>query len=431
MLPGATPHHAEYRLVLPPKRSARARLRGLFSLVSGASAALDELADQSMEIHAKNVLLENRLADLERASEALRERDEWLGLALDAGRVGIWRWDVGTRRLRCSAGVAKMLGLPDTDETTAEEWISAIHPHDRARVDATLREATARGEALDVEYRVVRRDTVGWVRTKGRVIVGANGRPERALGTVVDVTEQKQLEARLRFADRLISAGTLAAGVGHEINNPLAYVFGNVELLARWVRGDPALEARFGKPLADVKEGLGRIRDIVRDLRTFARPEEDHTRIVDLQEVCDAAIRIVSPVVQRRATLETEYDPQAPKVEVNESRLAQVVVNLLMNATHAMPERPVSACRIVVRTRMNGERVILEVQDNGDGIAPEVLPRIFDPFFTTKEPTVGTGLGLSICHGIVASLGGSIDVETEVGHGTTFRVTLPATRSAA
>ena len=425
-----TPRSGVYRLVLPRRTSLRARARMVLSLLTGARATLDELAEQSQEINEKNIELEQQLAELRRTTDALRERDEWLGLAIDAGRIGIWRWDVARRTLKWSAGVALILGLPDVGESEAEAWIAAIHPDDRGRVAESMLDAGARG-LIDVEYRVLRAGETRWLRSRGRVLRDDDGAPRYALGTVADITEQRQLEGRLRLADRLISAGTLAAGVAHEINNPLAYVLGNVELMRLAVDDDPAAAVRFGRSLADMADGLERIRSIVRDLRTFARPEQSDVRAVDPRDVCDAAIRIVTPVVRHRARVETDYAADTPHVEANESRLGQVIVNLVLNASHAMPEdRSATEGVIRVRTRAVDRAAVIDVEDNGVGIPPEVLPRIFDPFFTTKGSADGTGLGLSICHGIVASLGGRIDVDSARDRGTRFTITLSRANAA-
>ena len=428
---GATPHHARYALVLPPDRSRLARARRVLRvlrLAGGTAAALDELEQQATEIAAKNAALAQQLVETEQAAAALREREAWLEAALDAGRVGIWHWDPSTGRVRLSMGLGQMFGLPGRDEIAIEAWTERIHPDDREAITRVVREAVERGEPFEAEYRIFRPSgEIAWVQVKGQVATDRATRQRQVFGTVLDQTEKKLVDAKLRSADRLIAAGTLAAGVAHEINNPLTYVLGNVELIGRRLRDMPAVEPLVRDSLAQMIDGLERIRDVVADLRAFSRPEEDVVARIALRTVCDAAIRIVSSLVRHRASVTTAYADDTPAVIANESRLGQVLINLIVNASHAMPDRPATDNQIVVRTRRlpTGEAAI-EVEDNGTGISPDVLPRLFDPFFTTKAVGEGTGLGLAVCQSIVEPLHGRIDVDTTPGAGTRFSVVLPA-----
>ncbi|MEM6293709.1 MAG: response regulator [Myxococcota bacterium] len=256
---------------------------------------------------------------------------------------------------------------------------------------------------------------------------------ERAMFTMLeDITEQRQLQASLQQADRLASVGSMAAGVAHEINNPLAYVVTNLELLQEAVGTasglDAALRRRLESTLADAVEGSQRVRHIVGDLRRFARTEDededDVDEAVDLHAALDSAIDIADNEIKHRARLRREHG-DIPAVRGPEGRLTQVLVNLLVNAAHAVYESSGARKEIVVRTGVaNSGDVELTIEDSGIGIPAEILDRIFDPFFTTKPQGVGTGLGLSICHGIVTRIGGSISVQSVVGKGTTFTITL-------
>ena len=235
-----------------------------------------------------------------------------------------------------------------------------------------------------------------------------------------DLTERKLLEGRLRAADRMASLGTLAAGVAHEINNPLAYVLAHLELL-RGAVADPALTDEIDR----AREGAERVRAVVRDLKMFSRADEEAPRSVDVHRVLDSAIDMAQNEIRHRARLVREYGT-LPPARATEARLGQVFLNLLVNAAQAIEEGAADRNEIRVRTQAAGESVVVEVRDSGCGMAPSVRERIFDPFFTTKPVGVGTGLGLSIVHGIVTTFGGRIEVESEVGRGTCFRLTLPA-----
>jgi signal transduction histidine kinase len=266
---------------------------------------------------------------------------------------------------------------------------------------------------------------------------------ERELRETAARAEQAKMRDRLMISERMASAGTLAAGVAHEINNPLAIAILNVsqtidaltritaiadELRARGSRGAATLGghmAELGEPLKDVREALDRIRDIVRDVKLFSRPDDEVTSSVDLRRVADSSARMAWNEIRHRARLVKQYG-EVPLVHANESRLGQVLLNLLVNAAQALPEGHAEDHEIRVTTRTDeGGEAIVEVTDTGCGMSKEIAARIFDPFFTTKPVGIGTGLGLAICHGIVTDLGGRIEVASEVGKGTLFRVLLP------
>jgi PAS domain S-box-containing protein len=243
-----------------------------------------------------------------------------------------------------------------------------------------------------------------------------------------DVTERKELETRLVQADRLAALGTMAAGVAHEINNPLAYVMLNLEWIARKlpaVAQDPSSMDALMEMLQEARQGAERVSNIVRDLRSFSRADGESRRHVDLGMVVQSAVKIAGHEIRRRSRVSTAIEPTRP-VWANEGRLEQVVINLLLNAAQAMPESSAAQNEIRVSVRPEGEtHAVLEVSDNGQGIPPDVQARIFDPFFTTKPSGVGTGLGLSVSHSIVASLGGTITAYSQPDEGTTFRVVIP------
>jgi signal transduction histidine kinase/CheY-like chemotaxis protein len=241
----------------------------------------------------------------------------------------------------------------------------------------------------------------------------------------------RESERRLALTARLASVGTLAAGVAHEINNPLAFVTANLgwldeQLAAATPARLDAARARLREALAEAISGAERIRDVVQGLRRFARPSEDGPRErVDLRRELETAIGIARHQVGPRAQLRIAIPDTLPAVEAKQHEVGQVVVNLLVNAAQAIPEGRAAEHEVRVSAGAEGGRVVIEVADTGCGIPPEVLPRIFDPFFTTRAASGGTGLGLAISHGIVTGMGGTVAVESVVGRGTTFRVTLP------
>ncbi len=233
--------------------------------------------------------------------------------------------------------------------------------------------------------------------------------------------ERRWMEQQLHLSDRLAQIGALAAGVGHEINNPLAYVDANLKYAIDELRArDEGHLAQVLAALQDAREGTGHVAVIARDLKTFTRGDDETVGAVALLPVLESAISMSRHELKHRAEVVREFRG-APLVEGNAVRIGQVFLNLFVNAAQAITTTPgVIRCA----AREEGDHVIVEIHDSGSGIAPEHQQRLFEPFFTTKPVGVGTGLGLAVCKRIVGSLGGSIEVESELGRGTCFRVRL-------
>jgi two-component system NtrC family sensor kinase len=262
-----------------------------------------------------------------------------------------------------------------------------------------------------------------------------------------------QAHEQLVQSEKLASIGLLAAGVAHEINNPVGFVLSNFgslekyvanlfELIEAYQRAEPKLAPALALELAtlrerieldylkedltalmqETKDGIGRIRRIVQDLKNFSHVDDAQDwQLVDLREGIESTLNIVNNEVKYKADVIKDYGPMAP-VQCVPSEINQVVMNLTVNAAHAIgTERG----RITIRTGQDGDQAWFEVEDTGCGISPENLTRVFDPFFTTKPVGKGTGLGLSLSYGIVQKHRGQITIKSDVGKGTTFRVTLP------
>jgi signal transduction histidine kinase len=275
-----------------------------------------------------------------------------------------------------------------------------------------------------------------------------------------EVSERRHLQGQLVQSEKLASVGQLAAGVAHEINNPIGYIFSNFgtlegyvgqlfEMLAEYERaeasvGAPEVAARlrmlreqveleFLKEdipvlMRESKQGIVRVRQIVQDLKDFSRADTNQDwQWADLHAGIDSTLNVIAGEVKYKADLVKAYG-DIPDIQCLPSQINQVVMNLVVNAAQAMGEA--RGC-ITIRSGVAGEQVWLEVADNGSGIPPQTLQRIFEPFFTTKPVGQGTGLGLSLSYGIVQKHGGRIEVDSVVGQGTTFRVTLPIRRPVA
>jgi two-component system cell cycle sensor histidine kinase/response regulator CckA len=318
--------------------------------------------------------------------------------------------------------LARLLGHGEASTIRGATIDDLLHPDDRAQVPTTL--------AFDDERGPPPLAILRWRRGDGRLVeteaVVVPIRFGGAAGVAVvarDVTEANLLRARLSRADRLAALGTLAAGVAHEINNPLAYLMASLETALRALRRPKptSVDHLIDRAL----DGARRVRRIVRDLRLFSSPDDAQLAPIDLHAVLDSAENLCTGEIKHRAQLDKNYQP-VPAVLGDEIRLGQVFVNILVNAAHAISADRTDG-HIAIRTYTTEDgHARIEIADNGVGIPAEQVPHVFEPFVTTKPVGVGTGLGLSICHGLVTALGGEISLESTVGRGTVVRVTLPA-----
>jgi len=334
-----------------------------------------------------------------------------------------------------NAAALQYLGYTDVAELTGMKALELVHPGDRASVLARWTE----DDAPHITARVRRRDgSIGTLEIARAAMDELDGAPANVI-LARDVSERQRLEARLVQVDLLSSIGMLAAGIAHEINNPLAYVMLNLGMMARKLaalraesdraRADE-LYAEIDELLASTQSGADRVQQIVRDVRVFARGSADARSAVDVRHVLDSTIQLAANSIRHRARLVREYG-EVPLVDADEPRLGQLFLNLLINALQAMEDGDQPAeIRVRARTAPSGAALV-EIVDTGCGIAADMLGRVFEPFFTTKPPGVGTGLGLPICRSIVSSLGGTIEIESTPNQGTTCRVTLPALAATA
>ncbi len=252
-----------------------------------------------------------------------------------------------------------------------------------------------------------------------------------------DHLDNDEARQKRQLSDRLAAVDTLAAGLSHEINNPLTYTLINVEHVLRRMRvlaGAPLSEEVFEEfrstlpslvdSLAQTLHGMQRVREVIRNLMTFSRGCVESSTLVDVRGVAESSIQMAMHEVMPRARLVRSLGEVYP-VMGSEAQLGQVFLSLIVNAAQSIPDGDSRQHEVRVTTRMDDGKVVVEVSDTGAGIAPEVLPRIFDPFFTSRGVGQGMGLGLSVCYGTIRRLGGDITVSSEPGRGSTFRVVLP------
>ena len=369
------------------------------------------------------------------SEEDLRRSEEQYRQIVESTTDGIVKIDAAAKIMFVNRRYAAMLGY-EPSELTGRSLLDLMSS--AALAQSAEQFASKRRAAIDTTLRHKDGSEIS-VSVTANPLFDGSGKEVGYLGMARDVTERNRMQAQLMVSDRMASVGSLAAGVAHEINNPLAAVIANLDYISGSLQratspGDGMttmaaretwLQEELKGPLDDAREAAERVRFIVRDLRIFSRsPAVDQCSAIDVEPIMDSSLRMAWNEIRHRARLVKDYG-NVPGVLANEARLGQVFLNLVVNAAQAIPDGRAEENEIRVVTRVEGARVIIEVSDTGCGIPPEIIGRIFDAFFTTKSVGEGTGLGLAICHHIVSQAGGELTVKSTLGAGTTFRVSLP------
>jgi PAS domain S-box-containing protein len=393
---------ASHTLLGRVKRSARA-LRSLGAVVRG------------IEAH-ENELRESRAA-LAISRNEMKQLIERLPDGVLIHREGIVRW--------VNAAMLEILGVSRTEDVIGRSVVELVPPEERAALAARVQRAMRDDTDPHPEYTVVRPDGARRRLQSGVAqAVELDGEKVRMV-VLRDVTEERRMREQAAITERLAALGALAAGVGHEINNPLAYVRLSLDIIAREAAAPGgASSPQLRSALANAVEGTDRVLGIVRHLSTFSRVHDESVGTVDVRALLESTLGLAERVVGAKARIVRNYAP-VPMVRAARGKLGQVLLNLLTNAADAIPEGSPGAHEIRVATRVDDAgRVVLEIADTGRGIPREIAGRVFDPFFTTKPVGSGTGLGLTICHRIVTELGGRLEFDSVPG-ATAFRVLLP------
>jgi PAS domain S-box-containing protein len=371
-----------------------------------------------------------------RAEAALRESEERFRELAETIEDVFWISDPKAGRLLyVSPGYERVWGRSCRSlYESPRSWLEAVHPDDRERVAEAERTRQAAGD-YDEVYRIVRPDgRVCWVRDRAYPVRNAAGEVERIVGVARDITDRRQLEEQLRQSQRLEAIGQLAGGVAHDFNNILTTILMEVELAseADWV------PAEVRESLGQIKAAAERAAGLTRQLLLFSRRQVLQPRVLDLNEVVAGVAKLLQRIIGEDIRLQLVLHPAPLATRVDAGTLEQVLMNLAVNARDAMPDGGVLTVETGAQTldvegarrhpeAEPGSYVWVRVSDTGTGIPPDILPRIFEPFFTTKEPGKGTGLGLAMVYGVVRQHRGWVEVESQLGRGTTFRVLLPAT----
>jgi PAS domain S-box-containing protein len=383
------------------------------------------------------------ITERKRAEEALRRSEERFRTLASEAPVGIFEDDARGQNLYANWAAEAMAGI-SRERPGGQKWHDTLHPDDRDHVVREWSKAVASGSPCELEYRFRHQDgKVRQVRSRAIPLRNSDGRVTGFIGAMLDITDQRALEAQVQSSLRLSALGTLVAGIAHEVNNPLGAMLLSLELAVgevKQLRGALAANAlrdggRLGQSLDVLEESLTRAQDdgeqvahIVKDLNVVGRPDAPQSR-VSLGDVVDKAMYWLAPSLGERVVVRIEK-AEVQDVIASEGQLAQVLANLVTNAVKSIPEGR-RGC-VVVRVGPGAPGMAcIAVADDGEGMTPEVMARMFEPFFTTRPVGQGMGLGLSVCHAIMTVHGGTISATSTVGQGSTFTVTLPVAPARA
>ncbi len=382
------------------------------------------------------------------AQAALRESQERWKFALEGAGDGVWDWNTAASTVLLSQRCAEILGEPPGSfELSGAEWAERVHPQDLPAARAAF-EAHRKGASPSIHCELRMRHADGrwvWLLTRGLIVArGGAGEPLRMVGTYSDLTERKAaeatraaLEARLRESQKMEAIGTLAGGVAHDFNNVLAGILGNVSLARQDLpAGHPALQS-----LEQIGKAGLRARSLVQQILAFSRRQPQALVNQPLGPLVEETLSLMRATLPAAVTLQAQLPPQALHVRADATQIQQVVMNLCTNAWHALPtgggritvglEEVVCDAHGAPAGPAAGRWAHLWVRDDGCGIDEANRARIFEPFFTTKPVGQGTGLGLAVVHGIVASHGGSISVDSHPGAGSCFNLHFPLAQAGS
>ena len=391
------------------------------------------------------------LQRVSRQTDELRQSEERLHLVFEGSQDAFWDWDVSNDQVLRSPRWATMLGYtPDEIRGHPHNFSSLVHPEDWPRLEAGQREFWHGRDHFANEFRMrAKSGEWKWILDRGKVVARdpVTLAPLRITGTHSNITERKRaeeesarLQAKMLETQKLESLGVLAGGIAHDFNNLLTVILGNAALLRLDAEVGPASTARFD----NIITASNRAADLCRQLLAYAGKGSFAIEHINLNDIVTETARLLELTISRHAVLDFALADKLPSIGADPSQIRQVVMNLLLNASEAMGE-PSGRIRLATQViRLGsaefseaqlssglapGDYVRLEITDTGSGMTPEVLGKIFDPFFSTKF--TGRGLGLAAVLGIVRSHHGTLRVTSELGHGSTFRIFLPAAQGSS
>jgi PAS domain S-box-containing protein len=380
---------------------------------------------------------------LKQSEEALRLSDERRRFVLAATGIGIWESDFAAGSMEESDSMAAVYGIaPSALPTTYDAFLAFVHPDDRERVESAIARGLTQPDVFTVDFRsIAAPDQVRWIEMKGSVVPDKEGKPTRVRGVATDITGRTEIEAQVRQAQKMEAIGQLAGGVAHDFNNLLTAILGYCELLlADFDPGDPRQA-----DIAEIQKAGTSAAGLTRQLLAFSRKEIIEPTLLDLNALLSGMRAMLGRLIREDVKVVLRLRPELALVEADRGQVEQIILNLALNARDAMPTggtltiqtanvecyKRDDPCTKTDGPAKPGPYVVLTVTDTGIGMTPEVQARLFEPFFTTKEPGQGTGLGLATVHSIIERSGGRVDVSSELGKGTSFKVYFPQAAGAA
>ena len=414
----------------------RSRFRDLSDTADAFGRMFECLRQREQDNAELTRSLRGEIAAHEKTEEELRTSEERYALALAGTNDGIWDWDIDTDRILISPRLAEMFGLsPDVGHLPSTEVYGYVHPDDReAFRQALVGHLKGERSFLSHECRFLRPDgSMIWALTRGLALRDGTGRAYRMSGSITDQTERRAAEERLRTSEKMEALGSLASGVAHEFNNQLVPIVALTELVMETL--PESSDARAN--LEQVLEAAEGSQEIIDQILAFSRSRPAHVEPVVLKDMIGSALRLLRSALPPNIKLEVGLGEHGDMVSADRTQIQSVILNLCTNASHAIGLEQGTIFVTLKRRRLTddpagtalglppGDYLELFVVDTGGGMDGPTMERIFDPFFTTKPEGEGTGMGLAIVSRIIAGMGGAITVESEVGHGTTFRILLP------
>jgi len=374
------------------------------------------------------------ITERKRAENALRKSEGNLARAQEIANLGSWELDLASNELWWSDQVYRIFGLtPQQFGATYEALLASVHPDDRATVDKAYTASIENHTPYESTHRVVRPDgEVRVVRERCDNVVDDSGTAARSLGTVLDITEQKRMEAKLRQREkelahlaRLSTMGEMATGLAHELNQPLYAITNYAKGITQHLRAATADPGDLREVMDKIAGQARRASNVITRLRKFAKKRETQRSTTDLNRLSEDLLNLLEYELRQSGTsLETRFAEQLPGVVVDSVQIEQVLVNLIRNALDAMRDAPPERRRLTLTTSaVDGQAVEISVADTGKGLSPEVQGKLFEPFLTTK--TDGLGMGLAISRTIMEAHDGRIWAAPNSPHGTIFRFALP------